>query len=291
MKRYIVLFIMLVSFFGCKDQAKQWSKQEGQSDPSKEIMGIDKDSVEVAIFEASFDSIQKGVPIFYNMYLTVEMSTLFQSIDAAFNQNLINELDRQSQYLTTSKMAMNLGVYSVDLSYARVFDKVELTGQYLDAMEQLATDLGIPEKFFLSSANRFERNISNKDSLYKIANEVYFTSEKHLKENNRKNASALIVLGGWTEAMYIGTKVIEKNETDIELLDRLVEQKHSLDILIDMLDDHKQDLVVSKYLPKLKRLAETYRLYEINYDEVELSFKDFKKISIIVDEIRTEMVS
>ena len=43
---------------------------------------------------------------------------------------------------------MNLGVYAVDLTYARVFEQIEMAGKYFNAMEKLAEELGIPSNFF-----------------------------------------------------------------------------------------------------------------------------------------------
>ena len=55
----------------------------------------------------SFDTIGEGLPIFYNMYLSVEMSSLFESIGAVFNSDLLNPTLKIPEYITSSKKALN----------------------------------------------------------------------------------------------------------------------------------------------------------------------------------------
>lgn len=283
----IVIVILLLATVACKNNQKT-SDQHNNIALNDESVTND---INIDPFDISYDSISKGLPIFYNMFLTVEMSTLFQSVNAVFSEDLVNPIEKKSEYLTSSKMAMNLGVYAVDLSYTRSFDQLEYTRNYLQAMQDLATDLGIPEDYFLSAAARFEKNVANKDSLYKIANEVYFASDEYLKNNERQSAASLIVLGGWIEALHIGTNTIYKGGEDIELLDRLVEQQYSLEMLIDLLTSYKEDKIVEKYLSKLNELLVVYKNFKLDYDQVEVSIQDFKKIANIIKAIRTEIIS
>ena len=69
-----------------------------------------------------------------------------------------------------------------------------------------------------TTAKRFDRNIDNKDSLIKIANEVYMAADTYLKENERYNAAAQIILGGWTEAIYIAIDMA-KSTRDFDIIE------------------------------------------------------------------------
>ena len=100
-------------------------------------------------------------------------------------------------------------------------------------MQKLSTELGIPVDQFYISMKRIETNLSNKDSLVKIANELYVSTDKYLKENERESSAALIILGGWTEALYIGTKPLKTNPAaelhEDPLLTKLVDARlHSV---------------------------------------------------------------
>ena len=249
----------------------------------------------------SFDTIGAGLPIFYNMYLSVEMSSLFESIGAVFNSDILNSTSKIPEYLTSSKKALNLGIYAVDLSYARIFEQIEFTSKYFHAMQKLSEELGIPSDYFLTTAQRFDRNIDNKDSLIEIANDVYMATDNFLKENERYSAAAQIILGGWTEALYIAMD-IAKESKDVEVLERIAEQKYSLENLIEMLGNHNDDEVIANYLVKLQALKGVFNTYEekvnssINNESVdekrhvEFILTEIKELDKHIKELRGEII-
>ena len=226
-----------------------------------------------------FDTIGEGLPIFYNMYLSVEMSSLFESANAVFDQDLLNNSDKATDYITGSKKALNLGVYAVELSYCRIFEQFEMAGRYFSAMQRLSEELGIPSDFFINTAKRFDRNIDNKDSLIKIANEVYMTTDSYLKENEQFSASAQIILGGWVEAIYIASSVALESK-DLDIIERFSEQKYSLKNLLDMLSNYADDEVVNHYIKELKEIDVTYTSFVLNIrEELDPGTAEAKKIT------------
>lgn len=231
-----------------------------------------------------------GIRIFYNMYLSVEMNTLFKSINATFNKNLLNPYEKVSEYEISGKKALNLGVYAVDLSYSRAFEQIEFAGNYLKAMHTLATDLGIPGDKFSLSVKRIEQNVANKDSLVKIANELYTAAESYLKDSERASAAALVVLGGWTEALYIATNLVNKKQNDIELLERIADQKTSLKNLIDLLSKYQNDKNVAPYLEHLNKLSVPYNSFIVDENNLDATYKQLAEVSSMIKLLRKEIV-
>jgi hypothetical protein len=211
------------------------------------------------------DSMGAGLPIFYNMYLSVEMSSLFQTSGAVYKPELLNSADNKSDYVTSSKKALNLGVYAVDLSYAKVFEQYETAAKYFNAMEQMAEELGIPSTYFENTAKRFDRNINNKDSLIAIANEVYMATDNYLRENERYSAAAQIILGGWVEALQIAVDVANSTKS-IDIIERFAEQKTSLNNVISMLNDYSDDVAIKQNLKKLNELKPLFDALVVNVD-------------------------
>jgi len=255
---------------------------------------------EPAVKNTAVDSIVKqeikidkdgGIPIFYNMYLSVEMSSLFQSIGVTYNQKILNSPDRFEIYDLSTKKALNLGVYAVDLSYAKYFEQFEQAGKYLKTMQKLCTDLGIPDDNFFLSIKRIETNLSHKDSLIKIANELYSSTEKYLKENDRASAAALIILGGWTEALFIATNMPNKHSKDIELIERIAEQKHSLNDLIDLLKKYEKEIIIKEYLSRLFDLKASFTKLQIDSKNMEATYKQLNDITTKIAALRKEIVS
>jgi len=255
MKRINLLIAVLVLM--ALSACKQGTKESGD-----EIL----DSIDLSDREnilSELDTIGAGIPIFYNMYLSVELSSLFETSGAVYNKDLLNATDKRSEYITSYKKALNLGVYAVDLSYSRVFEQFETAGRYFSAMQSLSEELGIPNTYFKSTADRFERNLTDKDSLISIANEVYYTTEDYLKSNERFATASVIILGGWIEAIYIGTHVaIESRNADI--IERLIDQKYSLNNLLIMLSDHADTDVVAEYTAHLEKLRDVFMAIEVN---------------------------
>ncbi len=245
---------------------------------------IDMDSIdmsETGTHLSELDTIGSGIPIFYNMYLSVELSSLFETAGAVFTPELLNQTEKTSEYITSYKKAMNLGVFAVDLSYARAFEQFEVSGKYFNSMQVLSEQLGIPQNYFEETAQRFERNITNKDSLIAIANEVYYETEEYLKENERFATASVIIMGGWIEAIYIATHIVTESRNP-DVIERLVDQKYSLNNLLIMLKDYSENEVVSKYSQKLQELRKLFDSIKI---EIPAGFEEkTKEDKLKVDE-------
>ena len=287
-----VVFISASLLFACKSNRKN-------------IQVIELDSINLSDSIRTvnpLDTVGEGLPIFYNMYLSVELSTLFESTGAIFTSELMNNTDKTSEYITSAQQAINLGVYAVDLSYTKVFDQVEIAGRYFNAMQQLSKELGIPGDYFENTAERFERNIADKDSLIHLANEVYYTTEDYLKNNERYTTAAMIIMGGWVEAIHIAIDVAIESR-DANIIERLIDQKYSLNNLMLMLSEHKSNEIVKEYLMKLNKLKQEFDGIDINFDanfdpntkkgqklidQAVLQISEFREV---VDSFRNELIN
>ena len=94
------------------------------SNASKNAKNAKTDSSIAKLAANDTSAIKDGqLPIFYNMYLSVEMSSLFKSIGASYNFKLLNSPDKVEKYNSSTDKAMNLGVYAVDLTYSKYFEQ------------------------------------------------------------------------------------------------------------------------------------------------------------------------
>lgn len=286
------LFIVASLLFACKSNRK-----------NTQVIELDSINLSDSIRTINpLDTIGEGLPIFYNMYLSVELSTLFESSGAIFTSELMNNTDKTSEYITSAQKAINLGVYAVDLSYTRVFDQVEIAGRYFNAMQQLSKELGIPGDYFESTAERFERNIDDKDSLIHLANEVYYTTEDYLKTNERYTTAAMIILGGWVEAIHIAIDVAIESR-DANIIERLVDQKYSLNNLLIMLSEHQDDEVVQDYLMKLAGVKKKFDEIDVDFDTdfdpdtkkgqklIDQAVEQIREFGVVVNDFRNELVN
>lgn len=163
-----------------------------------------------------------------------QVVNLIQKKNIPYNELYINSTKNYQRYTTSFKQAVNLGIYGTDLSYLNIYDKTQESLQYLGVIKKLSEQLRITESFDERIFERIENNIENKDTLIKIISDTYASSDLYLKKNERYDISALVVAGCWVESLFIMTKIAQEHN-DREIINRIGEQKHPLDNLVELL--------------------------------------------------------
>ncbi len=178
--------------------------------------------------------------IFQTVPSPLETATLFQEAGAGYNVGITNPVENVNNYSTNAQKALNLGVYGADLSYANIFDQSQESMFYMNCAKKMADGLGITSAFSAETMERIEENMNNRDSLMTIINDAFWITDAHLKENGQDHLSALIITGGWIEGLYLGTKSLNKEAPNEKLMQRIAEQKYSLDNLIELLASYNK---------------------------------------------------
>jgi hypothetical protein len=247
--------------------------------------------------------------IFYNMYLPTEMSRLFERVGANYTPKILNSADNFSRYDENSKIALNIGLYGVDMSYCRIFAQNASTAKYLSTIQILYEKIGIPEYYCNDLVKGLEKYYSDKDSLAKFASEIFDRADRYLRENDNDSYAALIITGGWIEALYLACKIAESNPDNIEITERIAGQKYSLNSLISLLSNYQENIVMTQYILMLKGLKKSFDKFDIYYDqenfqldtlnklitsseyEINLSPETLREINVSISEIRAEIVN
>ena len=254
------------------------------------------------------ESVRKAKIIFYNMHTPLEMAQLFERAGAEYNPELLNSEENSKFYNSMKKLALNLGIYGVDLSYIRMFDQPQHAIDYLAVINQISRELGIPEDEVAFSIGRAEENIHNKDSLFKIAMDDFRAADRYLKNNDRETTAALITLGGWVEAIYISIKMLDPENPNKELMEHVAEQKYSLNSLTGLIKNCQNEISVSAYLVYLDKLKEAYDKIDIRYKkddlvidtvnkriqaedrQINVTMENINEIGTIIENLRNEMI-
>ncbi len=203
--------------------------------------------------------------ISYKMSLPVEMAGLFDHVGANFYPELLNPADQFGKYTEPVKLALNLGVYGVDLSYSKMFNQHSRSVAYMTAINRIAGEMGIPREIYGDVLDNMEFLISNRDSLSVIAENIYRATDDFLKKDDQEGAASLVAMGGWIESMYIASRILEMDPENIALQEKIAEQKYSLNSLIALMNNYHSDLDLAEYLLMLKNLRRTYDGFEIYY--------------------------
>jgi hypothetical protein len=192
-----------------------------------------------------------------NISSPVEMATLIKSTGVAFSQKTLNKPEKASDYNTSFKRALNLGVYSADLGYINTFDKNNIVVSYLLAVKNMADGIKVGQFFDFNALKRLATNSNNLDSLMQISVSSFNKMDSYLRSQNRSNVSSLIVTGAWIEGLYITANVIEQTNNS-ELINRIGEQKDIIDILLIILNNYGNDEQFANLASELQKVKDAY---------------------------------
>jgi len=246
---YLIPLVFLL--FGCKSE--------------KKAEGEEEKSVDLAEYKQT--NISESRSISYEMTLPVKMAGLFDHVGADFYPEFLNPADQFGKYHKPVKIALNLGVYGVDLSYVKMFSQHQRSVAYLNSIHRLAGDMGIPKEIYGDVLENLEFFVTNRDSLSRVAMDLYLTTDEYLREDGQEGAASLVALGGWIESMYIATRIWEMDKGNLSLQDKIAEQKYSLNSLIALMNNYHSDLDLAEYLLMLKNLRRTYDKFQLFYKE------------------------
>jgi len=220
--------------------------------------------------------------IFYGLLTPIEVCNIFQRLNVPYNEASLNPVTNADNYLTSSKAALNLGVYGVDLGYLKIFRKTQDMFNYMLTVRKMANNLSIPESYITDPIKRVENDMDNPDSILVIMDRAYKTIENHLRAESRESVAGLMLMGGWIEAMYLATSLTyDSNNPDPEVVQKIAEQKYTLNTLLSMMKNYYDDPMVVFYTKKLlfmKRYFDTFDIY-------------FKKGDLEIDSNRQVLLS
>ena len=266
-----VLFFGMVLFLlnNCQSQGNKKTTDEvtvDQSEVNKEL----------------FSDINEAKKIFYSLPSPLETAKLIKTAGAKYDANLLNPLKNADNYTTNKSMALNLGIYSTDLSFASLFDQTQTAIDYMGAAKKVADRMGILDAIDNNTIARLEENVNNRDAIMDIISETFMSSSSFLKDNDRASQAAVMLVGGWVEGLYIATQLVgDAPVKDNKLVERIVDQKLSLDIVIRLLDDYKTNTDVAAVLPQVNELKSVFDKITIKTSKIEPVYDEATKVTTL----------
>lgn len=245
-----VLFLASCSSGGGKQQA---------GDPEEVVIDISQ-------LDSDFlEDIGEVKKIFYSLPSPLETAMMIRSAGAVYNEDLLNPLDNAGNYTTTKSLALNLGAYTCDLSFASLYDQTEASIDYMNAAKKMADGLGILDAINDETIERLEENINNRDIIMEIISDTFMNSSSYLQENNRANVAAIVLVGGWMEGLFLATQMVDEDSLkDNSLVSRIMDQKMSLEIVVKLLEESMDS-------PDVKSVMEDVKDLKVTFDKVTLT--------------------
>ncbi len=207
--------------------------------------------------------------VMYSLPSPVETTLLLKKAGAGYDESLLNPTSNSNKYNTDKQKALNLGVYGADLSYASIFEQDQTIMQYMNVSKKLAIGLDLLAAIDQSIIDRLEANHDNRDSVIRIISETFLNSNSTLKEDNRPEMAALILAGGWVEALYLATQLTKDVNKDKDLIERIVEQKLSFGEMEKLLGEYTDNPDIAEVLTQLQPISQAFNAIVIEKSGIE----------------------
>jgi len=224
-----------------------------------------------------FNDIDEAKKIFYSLPSPLETAMLIKSAGADYDEELLNSLENVDNYSTNMSMALNLGIYTTDLSFASLFDQTQTSIKYMEAAKKMAEGLDITDAINNETIKNLEENLNNRDIIMDIISETFLNSSSYLKENDRQSVAAIVLVGGWLEGLYIATQLVDEGVTGKnKLVDRISEQKLSFNLVQRMLEDNRineageEDNDIVDLMVKLQELKTVFDKVKVETTEIKI---------------------
>ncbi|GAF02332.1 hypothetical protein [Saccharicrinis fermentans] len=286
----------------------QSSDQKKSSNEQDELIESAKQDIDPQIM----DNFNKSKLIFYSLPSPLETAMLIKRSGARYDEEILNPTSNISNYNTNLKMALNLGIYSADLSYTSLFDQTQSAIKYMGCAKKMAEGLSIIDAIDENTMKKLEDNMNNRDAVLEIISETFMNSNAYLKENDRPAISVMVLVGGWVEGLYLASELTNGSmENNKRLLDRIIYQKLSLITVLNLLESYPENEDIQYLHAKMNELKGIFeqvkivntsnvqsetdaanRVTTIKADsETHISKEVFESLVKKVKEIRSEFIS
>lgn len=238
----LIVFALCFTVVSCKSGK---SKGEAEKQPT-EAVKVDDEVLE------QYKTAEK---VFNALPTPLEIAQLMKAAGARFDETLMNPVDNQSNYTTSKSMALNLGIYTCDLSFASMYDQTSHIVSYMSAAENMAKGLGILDAVDEGTIEKLEQNINNREVIMEVVSETFLNSQSYLADDEQHAVAAMIIAGGFMEGLYISTNLVDmKNFKGNKMVTTIIDQKLSVDDLERMLTTYSDNTSIQELLVPIREL-------------------------------------
>jgi hypothetical protein len=271
----MILFIILLS--GCRSGGGKGQKNEPAVD-------LPKDNTQV------LQDIKQAEKIFNALPSPLESAMLIKSAGAKFDRKFLNPVENTKLYTTNKGQALNLGVYTCDLSFASMYDQTQLIIDYMNAAKKMADGLGILDAINQATIDRLEENINNKDVIMETISETFLNSNSYLADNDQPAVASMVLVGGWVEGLYIATQLVDLKEFNgNKLVSTIIDQKLSIDVLLNLLASNKGNPAIDEMIVQMQGLKTVFDKITIKTTPIKTEIDKATNQTILRSKVTTDM--
>ena len=248
MKRVIAVFILpmlilsLTGLNSCNSCKKRTS--------NKEMKEFEKNELDTITQE-----IEKNV---YPLPTSAQVIKMLSDLEVGYIIGISNRVENATKYFTSSKKAINVGVYGADLSYATLYNIQQMVIEYLGVIQSLANDLSMTKIYDATLYDKIKENFDNRDQLVEILKAAFDNTYAYLSANEQQSQALLVVGGAWVEGMFLTTHVSAAAYQIAGISKVLLEQKSSFDFYLEITQPYMSDPNVKEFVDGLEPMKKVY---------------------------------
>ncbi|MBR6249801.1 MAG: hypothetical protein IKR17_01240 [Bacteroidales bacterium] len=222
----------------------------------------------------------------YPLPTAFQVTDMLNRIEAAYILDICNDQANAERYLTESKRALNLGIYSADLCYASTYNQQANVMEYTEVIKKLIDELDMTKAVDPELPSKLEGNENNKDESTQLISEAFYDCYDYLNKNDRSPVAIMVVAGSWIEGLYIATNISEYTFENKEMVKIIMSQKEPLNKLMDLLAKYPGNNNVEPLRTALDPLHAIYN----SVDESGISLEQSDNIKATISAIRKDIV-
>jgi hypothetical protein len=206
----------------------------------------------------------------------------------AFHPDYVNDVGRAESYNDNFSAALNFGVYKTDLIYDLVHHHLDDGLNARNAANKLADQLWEEHIYSEEDVENYRKAQDNEEELESLLFQDYERTEKYLISHDQFEIATLTMVGSLVESMYFTSKAIEEHGLSEAKINLLINEKHQLHELIELLGFFKGN---EKDLGLLTKLEEVEKAYGKISGKKGLSEETVKHIDEAVFLLRQKIVN
>ena len=214
----VILLLLIISFTSCNSCKNRVSGKQ-----QKQVEEAQKDTIENQIGENV-----------YPLPTSAEVIKMLTDLEVGYQIGITNPVENTKKYFSSSKRALNLGVYGADLSYVTLYNIQQEVINFLNAIRSLSNELNMGPIYDEKLYDKIKLNFDNRDELVKILTKTFDDTYAYLSDNDQQPLALLVVGGAWVEGMYLTTNVSEAAYEAANFAKVLLEQKKSFELYLEI---------------------------------------------------------
>jgi len=262
----------------------------GGEDASKK----DQPKVEVTVEDASVSADDD-----FMLPQPISLAHAFKNAGLTYVSGKTNPISNKNNYSKKIDQLLNLGVYSTDLAYCAINNKTQEARNYLAAVQDLGTKVGLESVFSDKTLiAKFDKNLGDQSALEELIYDIQDKSDAYLQDNDLRYLAAVEFAGAWAEGMYLGIDDSRKNVENLSVA--IVDQMTLLRNTIKGLEGHpSQDARLKSVIGMFQDVLTTYEGFEtvkkanknVNFKAPELTAQEFDTLASKIVSLRNGIVS